>query len=209
MKRLFLFLALFAMPTVLLAQSVGTYVETPTGNTKAAVGVTLVQGSNASTVQSPTTDTVAAATGITTTNQNLVFNGTTWARQRGDANGTVVIPAFPSTWWRYVPPVGGLTNTTTGQVVRAAAGAGVSNYIYGGECYSDPLGAATEIELRDGAAGAAMWRMKIPTSGWTVAIDINFNPPIRGTANTLVEMATTTASVTGSVYCNWRGATGG
>ena len=47
-----------------------------------------------------------------------------------------------------------------------------------------------------------------PTAGWTLVQDINFNPPLRGTANTLVEIVTLTASVTGSVYCNLQGYTG-
>ena len=37
---------------------------------------------------------------------------------------------------------------------------------------------------------------------------LTFNPPLRGTANTLVEIVTLTASVTGSVYCNLQGYTG-
>lgn len=38
--------------------------------------------------------------------------------------------------------------------------------------------------------------------------DINFNPPLRGTANTAVSIQTVTASVTGSVHCNLQGYTG-
>jgi hypothetical protein len=36
---------------------------------------------------------------------------------------------------------------------------------------------------------------------------INFEPPLRGTANTLTEIVTLTA-VTGGVYCNLQGYTG-
>ena len=150
-------LCLLIVPTA-NAQTVGTYVEQATGNTKQGQGV-------------------------------------------------VILPGAGTTFWRYVPPTGGITNSTTGVVVRAAPGANQFTYVHGGECYADPLGAATDLELRDGAAGAAVWRTKIPTSGYPTLIDITFDPPIRLTGNTLLEMATVTASVTGSVYCNWRGQT--
>lgn len=121
--------------------------------------------------------------------------------------GVIVLPGAGSTFWRYAPPTNGITNSTTGVVVRAAPGTGQFIYVHGGECYADPLGAATDLELRDGAAGAVVWRTKIPTTGYPALVDVTFNPPIRLTANTLLEMATPTASVTGSVYCNWRGQT--
>lgn len=206
-------LAALTLPSLALAQSVGTYTESANSNTvKNAVGVTLVQG----TVAVATTATPADATANTNLNLNLlrqqgyqmVFNGTTWDRQPGSTAGTSVIPGMPLTWWRYAPPVGGLVNSTAGITIKAAAGAGVSNYVWGGECYSDALATATELEIRDGASGTVMWRIKVPTSGWTNGFDINFNPPLRGTANTLVEFAGTTASATGAIYCNWRGSTG-
>lgn len=137
------------------------------------------------------------------------YDGTTCRALKSDANGLVTIPGLVASWWRYVPPVGGYLNITTGVTVTTAKGAGVSNYVWGGECFSDALTTATEVELRDGAAGTAMWRMKVPTSGWTTGFDINFNPPLRGSANTLVEFAGTTASGAGAIYCNWRGTTGG
>ena len=211
-KYLLALAALTFATTPVLAQSVGTYTESANSNTvKNAVGVTLVQGA----VAVATTATPADATANTNLNlmrqqgYQMVFNGTTWDRAAGDVNGQVTIPATVTRWWRYNPPVGGLVNSTAGITIKAAAGAGVSNYVMGGECYSDPLATATEVELRDGASGTVMWRMKIPTTGWTNGFDITFNPPLRGTANTLVEFAGTTASATGAIYCNWRGATGG
>lgn len=194
-----------------LAQSVGTYTESANSNTvKNAVGVTIVSG----TVAQAGTATPADATSNTNVNAlrqqgfQMVFNGTSWDMSRGDTNGQATIPALTSTYWRYAPPTGGYTNSTTGVTVKAAAGASVRNYIAGGECYADPLATATEIELRDGAAGTVMWKLKVPTTGWTNGFDINFTPPLRGTANTLVEFAGLTASATGAIYCNWRGWTG-
>ena len=134
--------------------------------------------------------------------------GANCAPVAGDANGTVVQPAPAAKTWRYSAAAGGITNTTTAVTVAPAGGAGVRNYVLSAQCVTDPLGAATEIAIRDGAAGTVIWRGKINTSGWTVVQDINFNPPLRGTANTLVEIVTLTASVTGSVYCNLQGYTG-
>lgn len=136
------------------------------------------------------------------------FNGTTWDRQRGDVNGTVVQHALSATYWNFAPAVGGIVNTTTAVTVKAAAGASVRNYIESMQCNSDALGAATELALRDGAAGTVLYRQKIATSGWLTPVDINFDPPLKGTANTLVEIVTLTASVTGGVYCNLQGYTG-
>jgi hypothetical protein len=175
-------------------------------------GILLVQPSdsvgNFQAFTQPNSD--ALSTTLTTpvvTSYGYVYTGSQWARQAGDVNGAVLIPARTTSWWKYVPPTGGLTNSTTGITIKAAAGAGVSNTIMGGECYSDALGTATEIELRDGASGTALWRSKISTAGWPTMVDINFNPPIKGTANTLIEFAEVTANGTGSIYCNWRGAT--
>lgn len=194
-----------------LAQSVGTYTESANSNTvKNAVGVTIVSG----TVAQAGTATPADATSNTNVNAsrdqsfNMVYNGTTWDMARGDANGVSTTPGRPATYWRYTPPTGGYLNSTAGVTVKAAAGAGVRNYIWSGECWSETLGAATEIEIRDGAAGAAMWRSKISTAGLTSGFTLNFNPPLQGTANTLVEFAGTTASVTGAIYCSFQGTTG-
>lgn len=126
----------------------------------------------------------------------------------GDANGTVVQPAPTSRFWSYAAAASGITNTTTAVTVKAAAGASVRNYVSSMQCVSDALGAATELAIRDGAAGTVIWRGKINTSGWLDGTEITFNPPLRGTANTLVEIVTLTASVTGSVYCNLQGYTG-
>lgn len=126
----------------------------------------------------------------------------------GDGNGTVSQPALSTTFWNYAAAAGGITNTTTAVTVKAAGGGGVRNFVSSMQCHSDALGAATELAIRDGAAGTVIWRGKIGTAGWLDGMEITFNPPLRGTANTLVEIVTLTASVTGSVYCNLQGYTG-
>lgn len=124
----------------------------------------------------------------------------------GDANGTVVQPAPSASFWGYSPPVGGITNSATAVVVKAAAGASVRNYVLSAQCSSTALGAATEIVILDGAT--PIWRGYIGTAGLPSVADINFNPPLKGTANTAVSVQTVTASVTGSVYCSFQGYTG-
>lgn len=123
-----------------------------------------------------------------------------------DANGTIVQPAASSTFWAYAPPVGGITNSSTAVVVRAAAGSGIRNYVLSMQCTATALGAATELVVLDGAT--VVWRTQIGTAGTPSVADISFNPPLRGTANTAVSIQTVTASVTGSVHCNLQGYTG-
>lgn len=138
----------------------------------------------------------------------MVFNGTSWDRQRGDTNGTVSIPALTATYWNYAAAAGGIVNTTTAVTVKAAAGASVRNYISSMQCSTDALGAATEFAIRDGAAGPVLYRSKFQTAGLPDGREVTFNPPLKGTANTLVEIVTLTATVTGGVYCNLQGFTG-
>lgn len=61
----------------------------------------------------------------------VVFNGTTFDRQRGDTVGTVVQPGLAATHWNYPAAAGGITNTTTAVTIKAAAGASIRNCIAG------------------------------------------------------------------------------
>jgi hypothetical protein len=72
---------------------------------------------------------------------------------------------------------------------------------------AEALGTASEVAIRDGAAGTVLWRQKIGTGGQTNGLAINFQTPLRGTANTLLEVVTLTASGTGAVYFNAQGYT--
>lgn len=110
--------------------------------------------------------------------------------------------------WSYVAAAAGISNTTTAVTIKAAAGASIRNYITGLQISADALGAATELAIRDGAAGAVIWRTKVNTAGILSPISIYFASPIKGTANTLLEVVTLTASITGSVYVNAQGYVG-
>lgn len=112
--------------------------------------------------------------------------------------------AIPEADWQYAAAASGIVNTTTAVTVRAAQAAGIRNYITGIQIMAQPLGAATELAVRDGAAGTVIWRTHIPAGGLPTT-DINFPTPLRGTAATLLEVVTLTASVTGAVYFNAQG----
>lgn len=106
--------------------------------------------------------------------------------------------------WQYAPPVNGISNSVTAVTIKAAGAASIRNYITGITIMAEALGAATELVIRDGAAGTVLFRIKIPVTG-LVTNQINFPTPLKGTAATLLEIATLTASGTGSVYVNAQG----
>ena len=129
----------------------------------------------------------------------------------GGSGSTVVVTkefAAATSDWTYAAAASGIANTTTAVTFKAAAGAGIRNYITGITIMAEALGAATELVIRDGAAGTVIWRTKITTGGLLDGREINFATPLRGTANTLLEVATLTASITGAVYFNAQGYTG-
>jgi len=110
----------------------------------------------------------------------------------------------PEAGWSYAAAASGILNTTTAVTVKAAAGASLRNYITNIQVMSEALTTATELVIRDGAAGTVIWRTKIPTGGLPT-LNIDFNVPLKSTANTLLEVATLTASGAGAVYVNLQG----
>lgn len=137
-----------------------------------------------------------------------LYFGATAVALPGNANGLVIKPySIPANDWSYVAAAAGISNTTTAVPIKAAGGASIKNYITSMQISSDPLGAATEFAIRDGAGGAVLWRMKIGTAGVVNGLSINFPTPLAGTANTLLEIVTLTASVTGGVFVNAQGFT--
>lgn len=122
------------------------------------------------------------------------------------ANGATIQKPFsiPALDWSYASATGGISNTTTAVTIKTAAGASTLNYITSLQISTDALGAATELAIRDGAAGTVLWRMKLGTGG-IASYQVNFNSPLKGTANTLLEIVTLTASITGGVFVNAQG----
>jgi hypothetical protein len=112
--------------------------------------------------------------------------------------------AIPESDWQYAAAAAGILNTVTAVTFKTAAGAGIRNYITGFDIQWEALTTATEIAIRDGASGTVIWRGKIP-AGAAGNRDITLLTPLKGTANTLLEVVTLTASVAGAVYFNARG----
>lgn len=116
----------------------------------------------------------------------------------------VVMPyALPAQFWSYAAASGGITDTT-GVTAKAAAGAGVVNYITHVSAVNGHETVDTDVQIRDGASGTVLWRSFAKAGGG--GISEKFDPPLKGTANTLVEVANgTTGSAT---YFNLQGYTG-
>jgi hypothetical protein len=140
-----------------------------------------------------------------TTRKTLVANGQI-VRPIGTVDGKLIVRShsIPENEWKYVAGAGGIVNTTTAVQLSGAVGAGLSVYITSMQLQAEALTNATEVAIRDGAGGTVVWRSKIGTSGLPLT-QINFEDPIKGTANTLLEFVTLTASGAGAVYINAQG----
>lgn len=110
--------------------------------------------------------------------------------------------ALPGNTWNYAAAAGGLV-TTGGVTAKAAAGAGIRNYISSIQVINSHQTIGTEVVVRDGAAGTVLHRGWAQAAGGGYAC--KFDPPLRGTANTLVEIAEITATATAGVLVNLQG----
>jgi len=124
---------------------------------------------------------------------------------QNDSNGRQIITGASPGDWSYAAASSGIVNTTTAVTIKAAAGAGIRNYLQSLQVQSATLGGATELAIRDGAAGTVIFRTQLQTTALPLTT-INFDPPLRSTANTLLEVVTLSA-VTGGVYVNATGFT--
>lgn len=198
--------------SVLLAGA--TAATTPIGQVTLAASQTLTTLTTCSTL----TGGAAAEDAATTANPHIVGGIVRTAVApttlvAGDAArltmtkgaAAVVMPyASPDTAWTYAAAAGGILNTTTAVTIKAAGAALVRNHITNIQIQSEALTTATELAIRDGAGGTVLWRIKIPTTGLP-ATTFNFDVPLRGTAATLLEVVTLTASGAGAVYFNAQG----
>lgn len=111
--------------------------------------------------------------------------------------------------WSYAAPEGGLENTTVAATLKGAAGAGLSNYINWLEFSTDmDITNATELVIRNGAGGPVLWRTQIGVDGLITGRVIHFNGSVRSSPNTLLEIATLTATGSGAFYINAGGTVG-
>lgn len=138
-----------------------------------------------------------------TTNKTAVTTGQ-YVRPIATSIGAAVNKPFqvPELDWSYPAAAGGISNTTAVTMV-GAAGAGIRNYLTAIQLSAPTLGAATEVAVRDGAGGTVIWRGYMSTAGGNQSV--NLSSPIKSTANTLLEVVTLTATITGAVYVNAQG----
>jgi len=142
----------------------------------------------------------------TATSPTTLIAGDAARATMSSAGSVVNLPyAVPEATWSYAAATNGILNTTTAVTIKAAAAAGLRNYITNIQIMSETLGTATELAVRDGAAGTVIWRTKISTAGIPNTVGITFDVPLRGTAATLLEVVTLTLSGTGAVYFNAQG----
>lgn len=115
----------------------------------------------------------------------------------------VVVPySIPANTWNYAAAAAGLVSTG-GVTAKAAAGSGIRIYVTSVQVVNSHATVSTEILINDGAAGTTLHR------GWAQAVGggyaCKFDPPLRGTANTLLEIKEGTATATTGVYVNLQG----
>lgn len=105
--------------------------------------------------------------------------------------------------WAYVPPAGGITNSTADVVIKAAGAAGVRNYLTTLEFSAGvALANASEIVVKDGAT--VIWRGSLP--GAVIAPSrVMFDPPLVGSPATALNIAAVTLFATGNLVVNARG----
>ena len=125
----------------------------------------------------------------------------------GMAPVVAVLKATDLGEWSYAAATTGIVNSVT-PVTIAPAVVGMRTMLTSIQLSSDALGVATEVAIRNGAAGPVLWRVKIGTAGLLGGMIVNFRVPIKGSVNTLLEVVTLTASLTGGVYLNAQGTVG-
>lgn len=103
--------------------------------------------------------------------------------------------------WNFAIATGGIVNTVTPATIKTAAGAGIKNTINSCQISADALGGVTELVILDG--GSVIWRGKLQTTALPV-VQIQFDSPLVGTANTALTVSTLTA-VTGGVFVSCQG----
>jgi len=163
---------------------------------------------------------------------NYIFNGTTWDRLRGDITGlwvgnearttnktaasnagtvrpiaTTVGAAVnkpyqvPELDWSFASAAGGIINTSD-NVLIAAAGAGIRNYLTGITIQNASATISTEVVIKDGAT--IIWRGFVGTSALlNSAVGVSFPSPLKTTANTALNVACITTAA--AVYVNAQG----
>lgn len=173
-------------------------------------GLANVQGFT--TVGSTVTDNPTMAGLFARTSDQTTLANAKSSYWTADTRGIPIVRhwAIPESTLSYAAASGGISNTTTAVTIIAAQAAGIRIYLLSLDisCNSGTF-TETEIAIRDGAGGTVLWRGVIPAS--TAAVPMQpktfpFDVPLRGTAATLMEIVTLTATGSGTkVYVNAKG----
>lgn len=107
--------------------------------------------------------------------------------------------SIPEADWQYAAASGGITNTTD-VAIKAAAAAGVRNYVTSIDVRNAHATVATELVIKDGAT--VIWRQLLPAA-MPAPVEIIFPTPLKGTAATAMNVACITTGA--QVYLNAQG----
>lgn len=132
------------------------------------------------------------ATGQTGSNTEYAyFLVDTLSRQYVNAWGAAVTEFFST--------CGTATATTADVAMKAAAGAGVRNYVTGISCKNTSATTATSLDFKDGTTAIAAGGIAQMATASPGSFTMTFNTPLRGSANTAVNFATNVSTT--SVVC--------
>lgn len=107
--------------------------------------------------------------------------------------------SIPEADWQYAAASGGIVNTTD-VAIKAAAAAGVRNYVTSIDVRNAHASVATEVVIKDGAT--VIWRQLLPPA-MPAPVEITFPTPLKGTAATAMNVACITTGA--QVYLNAQG----
>ncbi len=115
-----------------------------------------------------------------------------------DGRQIVRLDAIPENEWQYAAASGGITNTAD-NVLIAAAGANIKNYLTG-LSVANANATASEIVIKDGAS-TVIWRMYLAANAPIQSI--KFVTPLQSSANTALNVACITTGT--QTYVNAQG----
>lgn len=104
--------------------------------------------------------------------------------------------------WAYAAAAGGITDTVA-VTIKAAAGAGIRNYLTAMQLFNAHASIGSELAIRDGSAGTVLWRGQFAPG---TRLAVTFPSPLKGSTNTLLEVVAITTGA--QIYVNAQGYTG-
>lgn len=174
--------------------AVGTLSKAPV----VQLGLVNVIGQNAEGASVGTTP-VAVALESRTSSKTSVANGAV-VRPIATQDGRLItrLNAIPENEWQYAAASSGIVNTAD-NVLQAAAGASIKNYLTG-LSLANASATATEVVIKDGAS-TVIWRIHLAANAPIQSI--KFVTPLQSTANTALNVACITTGT--QTYINAQG----